>query len=116
MKKFCAVLAAAMLLAIAAPAHGFVVQDMEPEGCQVFNPAQPTCSFTVTHEGESPVSGIFGWGDWVVKIKVGKKTEVFESPAAGEPTVVEMSIPSGAKVSMEALSPGAGGTVGHVDP
>lgn len=116
MKKFSAVLAATALLTIAAPAHGFVAEDVEPEGCQVLNPAQPSCSYTATHEGESPVSGIFAWGTWIVKIKVGKKTETIKSPAAGEPTVVEMTIPSGAKVSMEALSPGAGGTVGHVDP
>lgn len=103
------------LVVAGAPHAGAVRLDREVEGCQVQNPAQPTCTYTATHEGESPVSGIAAVGDWVVKIKVGKKTEVIESPSAGEPTVVEMTIPSGAKVTMEALSPGSSGTVGHVD-
>ena len=115
MKKLCMVLTVTSVLGMAVPAQGYVARADEPEGCQVFNPAQSSCSFTVTHSGASPVSGIFGWGSWVVKIKVRKKTQVIKSPAAGEPTVVEMSIPEGAKVSMEALSPGSGGTVGHVD-
>ena len=87
----------------------------ETEGCQVLNPAQSSCSFKATHEGGTPVSGIFGWGSWTVKIKVGKKTSVEKSPATGEPTVVEMVIPEGATVTMTALTPGSGGTVGHVD-
>ena len=115
MKRFCVSLVVVSALALAAPAQGDGIAAREPEGCQVLNPAQPKCSFTVTHEGTSPVSGIFGWGEWVVKIKVGKKTEVYESPATGEPSVVEMTIPEGAKVTMEALSPGSGGTTGHVD-
>jgi hypothetical protein len=53
----------------------------------------------------------------VVKIKIGKKKkpEVIKSPASGEPTVVEMSLPEGAAVSVEALSPGSAAIVGHVD-
>ena len=117
MKKV--LLVVALIGVIAAPAHAaqtFRSADAdEVEGCQVQNPAQPTCSYTATHAGGSPVSGIAAVGSWVVKIKVGKKTEVIKSPAMGEPTVVEMSIPSGAKVTMEALTPGSGGTVGHVD-
>lgn len=117
MKKL---LAAVVLLGIlAVPAHAArsirFSEAREVEGCQVQNPAQPTCSYTATHEGESPVSGIAAVGNWIVKIKVGKKTEVIKSPAAGEPTAVEMTIPSGAKVTMEALTPGSGGTVGHAD-
>ncbi|HJR45416.1 MAG TPA: hypothetical protein VJ927_07405 [Actinomycetota bacterium] len=87
----------------------------EVEGCQVLNPAQSTCSYEATHEGGTMVMGIFGWGSWTVKIKVGKKTTVEKSPSTGEPTVVEMTIPEGAKVKMTANSPGSGGTVGHVD-
>jgi hypothetical protein len=89
----------------------------EAEGCQVQNPAQPTCTYTATHSGDSPASGIAGVGSWVVKIKIGKKKkpEVIKSPATGEPTAVEMTIPEGAKVTMSALTPGSGGTVGHVD-
>lgn len=87
----------------------------ETEGCQVLNPAQSSCSYKATHEGETPVSGILGWGSWTVKIKVGKKTTVEKSPASGEPTVAELVVPKGATVTMTALTPGSGGTVGHVD-
>lgn len=87
----------------------------EPEGCQVFNPVQSKCSYKPTHKGESPVTGIAGWGKWVVKIKVGKKKIVERSPSTGEPTTIEMPIPAGAQVTMKALTPGSGGTVGHVD-
>ena len=117
MKKF--LIATVLVGALALPAHaGGTVQwsDVtEVEGCQVQNPAQPTCTYTATHEGESPVSGIAAVGSWVVTIKVGKKTETIKSSATGEPTAVEMTIPSGAKVTMKALSPGSGGTVGHAD-
>lgn len=87
----------------------------EAEGCQVLNPVQSDCSYNATHKGESPVTGVAGWGKWVVKIKVGKKTTVERSPSNGEPTTIEMFIPKGAKVTMKALTPGSGGTVGHVD-
>ena len=113
MKKLLFVVVSLSLIALPAQA-GRVGLD-ETEGCQVLNPAQPTCSFKATHEGGTPVSGIFGWGSWIVKIKVGKKTTVEKSPSTGEPTVVEMVIPQGAKVTMTALTPGSGGTTGHVD-
>jgi hypothetical protein len=113
------VIAAVLVGALAVPAHATQplswADATEVEGCQVQNPAQPTCSYSASHAGESPVSGIAGVGSWVVKIKVGKKTQTIKSPATGAPTVVEMSIPSGATVTMEALAPGSGGTVGHVD-
>ena len=115
MKKVSIVVALIVVTAVPANAAQTLRLVDEVEGCQVQSPAQPTCSYTATHAGGSPVSGIAAVGSWVVKIKVGKKTEVIKSPAMGEPTVVEMSIPSGAKVSMEALTPGSGGTVGHVD-
>ena len=117
MKKV--LIATVLVGALALPAHAGGTVDWteirEVEGCQVQNPAQPTCSYTATHEGETPVSGIAAVGSWVVTIKVGKKTETVKSPAAGEPTATEMTIPSGAKVTMKALSPGSGGTVGHAD-
>ena len=114
MKKLFVVVVSMCLVGLPAQIGHTTALD-EPEGCQVFNPAQPTCSYTATHEGESPVTGIFGWGTWIVKIKVGKKTTVHKSPGAGEPTAVEIPIPKGAQVTMTAVSPGAGGTVGHVD-
>ena len=112
-------IAAVVIGAMAIPAHATErirwADTKEVEGCQVQNPAQPTCSYTATHAGETPVSGIAAVGNWVVTIKAGKKRLMFKSAATGAPTVVELSIPSGAKVTMEALTPGSGGTVGHVD-
>lgn len=117
MKKV--LIATVLVGALALPAHATQplkwADVTEVEGCQVQNPAQPECTYTVTHEGESPVSGVAAVGSWVVTIKVGKKTETVKSPPTGEPTAVEMTIPSGAKVTMKALAPGSGGTVGHAD-
>ena len=114
MKKV--LIATVLIGALALPAQAASVDaPREVEGCQVLNPVQPTCTYTATHEGESPVSGIAAVGSWVVTIKVGKKTETVKSPSTGEPTAVEMTIPSGAKVTMRALAPGSGGTVGHAD-
>jgi hypothetical protein len=118
MKKLLAVTAiCALALPAAANANAAdpVEVTREVEGCQVVNPGQPTCTYTATHEGTSPVSGIAAVGQWQVTFQVGKKKTVEKSPASGEPTVVEMTIPKGAKVTMEALSPGSAGTVGHGD-
>jgi hypothetical protein len=111
---FLAVSAAGALL-IASGTAGAALRFDAAEGCQAFNPAQPTCSYTATHRGGSPVSGISGVGSWVVKIKVGKKIEVVKSPASGEPTVVEKVFEEGTKVSVTTLAPGSGVVVGHVD-
>ncbi len=117
MKKL--LIATLLIGAIALPANAGPPVDWsdvtEVEGCQTFNPAQPTCTYTATHDSESPVQGIAAVGSWVVTIKVGKKTETFKSPASGEPVAEAVTIPSGAKVTMKALAPGSGGTVGHGD-
>jgi hypothetical protein len=105
-------LAAALVLGVVSAAEG---TRREAEGCQAFNPVQPTCSYTATHPGDSPVSGIAGVGDWVVKTKLGKTKETYKSPASGEPTVVEMVIPPKTKVSVSTTSPGSGVIVGHAD-
>ena len=105
--------------ALALPAHATQPVNWadvtEVEGCQTQNPAQPACSYTATHDSDSPVQGIAAVGNWVVTIKVGKKTETYKSPATGEPVAEAVTIPSGAKVTMKALTPGSGGTVGHAD-
>jgi hypothetical protein len=116
MKKLVAAIAiSALALPAAAHAGAPLETTREVEGCQVVNPGQPTCTYTATHEGTSPVSGIAAVGTWQVTFQVGKKKTIEKSPASGEPTVVEMTIPKGAKVTMEALSPGSAGTVGHGD-
>ena len=105
--------------ALAMPAHAGGALDWsevtEVEGCQTQNPAQPTCTYTATHDSESPVQGIAAVGSWVVTIQVGKKKDTYKSPATGEPVAEAITIPEGAKVTMKALSPGSGGTVGHAD-
>lgn len=87
----------------------------QAEGCQAVNPGQPTCSYEVTHETESPVTGVAGIGDWVVKIKRGKKTITVKSPGPGEPTAQEVAFETGDKVKAKALTPASAVTVGHVD-
>jgi hypothetical protein len=87
----------------------------EEEGCQAFNPGQPTCTYTSTHEGTSPVTGIAGVGSWIVKVKVGKQVETVKSPATGEPTAISETFAEGTKVSVKTLAPGSAVVVGHVD-
>ena len=85
------------------------------EGCQAFDPLQPTCRFTVTHHAESPVTGIGGSGDWIVFVKRGDETLRYESPANGQVWLMEVAFRVGDKVTAKALSPGSGLTVGHED-
>ncbi len=86
------------------------------EGCVASNPAQPTCTYKVTHDNESPVGGVGGVGSWVVTVKVGKKVvDSAKSPSSGEPTSATLDLPSGAKVTAKALSPGSTLIVGHAD-
>ena len=101
-----------MAMVVTGPA--LAARDSE-EGCQAFSPGQESCSYTSTHEGGTPVSGIAGVGSWIVKVKVGKDVQTFKSPATGEPTEVEMPFEEGTKVSAKALAPGSVVVVGHVD-
>ncbi len=87
----------------------------EPEGCQVVNPGQPTCSYTVTHTTDSPVTGFAGVGKWVAKVKRGKKTQTITSPATGEPTGITFEFEVGDKVSVTAVNPGSAVVAGHGD-
>lgn len=85
------------------------------EGCVASNPAQPTCTFKVTHDNESPVGGVGGVGSWIVTVKVGKKVTTAKSPSSGEPTSTSIDLPNGATVTVKALSPGSTLIVGHAD-
>jgi hypothetical protein len=84
---------------------------LEPEGCQAFNPGQPTCSYTVTHEGTSPVTGFAGMGDWSAVVKRGKKK--IKIAASQEPVIFEFQ--EGDVVKVVTSSPGSGVIAGHVD-
>ena len=81
-----------------------------PEGCEAINPAVPTCTFTT--ENVDTFGGVAGRGDWVVKVKVGKRTTTYKSPASGEPTGIQFMIPASATVTATATSAGSGLVVG----
>jgi len=83
----------------------------EPEGCQVFNPGQPKCTYTVTHTTTSPVTGFAGRGDWAAVVKRGKKK--IKIPGSEEP--VTFGFREGDKVTVVAKTPGSGAIAGHVD-
>lgn len=103
-------------LVLAPGTSGSAEERRAPEGCQAFNPVQPSCTYTVTHTSATPVTGVAGVGDWVVKVKRGRQKLTFSSPNYGEPTAMEIAFKDGDKVTATALSPGSGLTVGHVDP
>ena len=115
MRKALAIsLAGALVLALQVAAVGSTPID-EPEGCQAVNPGQPTCSWTVTHTTESPVTGFASVGKWEAKIKRGKKTIKVEGPAAGEPAATTYEFEVGDKVTVTTLSPGTVVIAGHGD-
>src|SRR3990170_7724675 len=82
-------------------------EDDQPEGCLAINPVQPKCSFTVTENTTGPVSGAAGTGNWIVKIKRGKKSFTLRSSSFyGEPSSVEFLYKKGDKVKVTASSGG----------
>ena len=112
MKKIVLLLAAVALLAPAAQGASLT---KEPEGCQAFNPGQPTCTFTATMDAGSPVSGGIGSGSWVVKVKrPGEKKPIVFKPADPYGGFVEFAYREGDVVSAEALTPGTLMTAGSV--
>jgi uncharacterized low-complexity protein len=115
MRKILLVTAVVGALSMAVTPAGAMRSSDGEEGCQAVNPGQPTCSYTATHPSSSPVAGIAGVGNWVVKVKLGKKVDTFKSPASGEPTAVELNFEEGSKVSVKTLTPGTAVIVGHAD-
>jgi hypothetical protein len=78
------------------------------------NPAAPTCTFTVTSPTEQQ-GGAVGTGTWQVTIKRGKKTYKLNSATTyGEPSEASFSYETGDKVTVSALTPGAGVLAGTV--
>lgn len=84
-----------------APAFG-----TPPEWCQAANPGPTTCSFTVTHNTNGPVSGIAGRGSWTVTVQRGKTKITMKSSPAGDPEAVAFMFQTGDKVTAKALTPG----------
>ena len=115
MRKVLGLVAAFSLLIGGASLAAAVTPAKTTEGCVATNPAQPTCTFKVTHDNESPVSGVGGVGSWVVTVKAGKKVITAKSPSSGEPTSTTIELPEGATVTAKALSPGSTLIVGHAD-
>lgn len=109
MKKVLLLLSAALLIASVSAASATALDDAL-EGCAAVNPGQPKCSFTA--EGVDTFGGVAGHGKWVVKVKVGKRTTSYKSPASGEPNGQQFMIPAGAKVTATAISTGSGLIVG----
>lgn len=110
------VVAALVAFVFALMPSGAATELSEPEGCQAFNPGQPQCKYTATHNPEGPVTGVAGVGSWVVTVKRAGEAKplVIKSPPGGEPTATEFVFEEGDKVTAKALSPGTGLTVGHV--
>lgn len=108
------IIACSVLAVLTQTASAEPVATLAPEGCQAFNPGQPSCSFKVTHASGTPVSGYVAAGSWVIKIKEGKKTTTIKSSSPA-PTGVTSTFANGAKVSAETLSPGSFVIIGHVD-
>jgi hypothetical protein len=77
------------------------------DSCIALNPGQAQCSFTVTQDAATPVSGAAGRGDWVVTIKSGKVKTTLKSPSGGDPTATSFALKAGDKVTAKALSPGS---------
>ena len=85
----------------------------DPESCQAINPAQPTCTFTVTSVSTSgTVTGAVGQGDWVVVVKR-KKVKMRFGPSSTEPEPVSFQYMVGDKVTATATSAGSWVVAGH---
>ena len=100
-----------MVVAAFVVPHSVGATTRAPEGCQVVNPGQPSCSYTVTHSGGSPVTGFAGMGDWAAVVKRGKEKIKF----AGSQEPVTFEFQEGDKVKVVAKTPGSGAIAGHVD-
>ena len=105
-----AVAAGALLVAVPSAA---VPAPKEPESCFALNPAQSTCSFTVTSVSSSgTVTGAVGAGDWIVVVKRGKQKLTIKPPSA-EPAPVSFAYQEGDKVTATVKSAGGWVLAGH---
>ena len=109
-----------MIALIASLVFGSVAQGsptFAPEGCQAFNPGQPTCTFTATVDAQTPVSGASGSGSWIVSVKrPGERKPIVLKSDSPPGAVVEFAYKKGDKVTAKALTPGTIMTAGSVQP
>ena len=105
-------MAVAISTAVLASGASAVERD-DPESCQAINPAQPTCTFTVTSMSTSDtVTGAVGQGDWVVVVKR-KKVKLTIEPSGTEPEPVSFQYMVGDKVTATVKSAGGWVIAGH---
>ena len=107
-------LSIAVAISIALIASGAsAVQRDDPESCQAINPAQPTCTFTVTSVSTSgTVTGAVGQGDWVVVVKR-KKVKMTFGPSGTDPEPVSFQYMVGDRVTATVTSAGGWVIAGH---
>ena len=90
------------------------VERDDPESCQAINPAQPTCTFTVTSTSSSgTVTGAVGQGTWTVLVKRGKVKMRFGPSSTTEPEPVSFNYMVGDKVTATVTSAGGWVIAGH---
>ena len=106
MRRLALVAAAIGLLLAPAPVSALATRG-PMDSCLAVNPGQAQCSFTVTQDATTPVSGAAGRGDWIVIIKSGKMKTTLKSPPGGDPTATSYALKAGDKVTAKALSPGS---------
>ena len=112
MRKAIVAAIAAGALMIAVPSSAVGMKD-EPESCQAMNPAQPTCTITITSTSSSgTVTGAVGQGDWIVVVKRGKAKLTF-GPSSTEPEPVSFAYQVGDKVKATVKSAGGWVVAGH---
>ncbi len=96
-------LAAAMLLALSAPAPAAVI-DEHTEGCIAYNPGLPTCSHKITHKTVNR-GGATGVGSWIVTVQRGEKT--FRLESSGGPAQLSFVFRPGDRIRVKTLAPGS---------
>ncbi|MEA2477050.1 MAG: hypothetical protein QOC87_1249 [Actinomycetota bacterium] len=97
------------------PVHVSAMTGRGPtDECLAVNPGQAQCSFTVTQDAATPVSGAAGRGSWIVTIKSGKVKTTLKSPSGGDPTALSYALKAGDKVTAKALTPGSAVVAGDL--
>ena|SRR5687767_8809080 len=95
------------------PSASGALEADEPESCLAMNPAQPSCTVTITSTSSSGVvTGAVGAGDWIVVVKRGKQ-KITVTPSGAEPEPVSFAYEVGDKVTATVKSPGGWVLAGH---
>lgn len=107
-----AFLVAVLALGLSAPSAP-ALERKAPENCLALNPAQPTCTFTITSASTSQtVTGAVGGGSWKVLVKRGKQ-KLTIAPGGTQPEPIAFRYEIGDKVTATATSAGSWVLAGH---